>query len=201
VFVAAGTCLPSICLATIEWVHICTQTGGRDLWNMPWGGLGCHDICTKFHKNWFSIQKLIGRGGGGTQTHRENGNHMYLLVLFKNVECRLKMNCFEFMYVAHRLGSVKYSCLQIEWRRLEQLVYYWISKFVIKFLFIFISRDNMWDVYRKFQWHLAVNRARGASVASSCEMHEGRGRYVTEEIERRYKENCEMLEHDWVFVQ
>jgi hypothetical protein len=28
-------------------------TGGRDLWIAHWNGLRCHDIHTKFHKDWF----------------------------------------------------------------------------------------------------------------------------------------------------
>jgi hypothetical protein len=66
VFVAAGMCLTNRCLATTEGIHIQTQglMGGicevrrRDR-------IRCHDIHTKFQKDWFRHSKVYK---GETQT-------------------------------------------------------------------------------------------------------------------------------------
>jgi hypothetical protein len=68
VLVAARTCLPS---CSCQWkegytlsskvrmdTHTDTQTNGRDLWICHWDGLKCHDIHTKFHKDWLRHSKV-----------------------------------------------------------------------------------------------------------------------------------------------
>jgi hypothetical protein len=69
VFIAAGTCLPSRCLATVEDTHTETQTDGRDLWSTPLRMLRCHDIHTESHKDWFRHSKYVA-GRGDSQTAR-----------------------------------------------------------------------------------------------------------------------------------
>jgi hypothetical protein len=48
----------------------------------------CHDMHTKFHKDWSGVQKLMG--GIHIQTHRLEVDFITLLLVFKNKECRLK---------------------------------------------------------------------------------------------------------------
>jgi hypothetical protein len=42
-------------------------------------GLRCHDIHTKFHKEWFRNSKV----DAGTHTHRQQGDLINLLYFFK----------------------------------------------------------------------------------------------------------------------
>jgi hypothetical protein len=65
-------CLPSRCLVTMGNTHIDTQTDGRDSLIGYWDGLRCHDIRTKFRKDWFRHSKVNWVGGGGyTHTHTD----------------------------------------------------------------------------------------------------------------------------------
>jgi hypothetical protein len=41
-------------------------------------GLRCLDICIKFHEDWSSLQKLMGRG----YTYRQKGDLISLLLFF-----------------------------------------------------------------------------------------------------------------------
>jgi hypothetical protein len=59
VFVAAVTFLPSRCLATIRGIHIYTHILMGGIYEVRrWDGLRCHDIHTKFHKDWLSHSKV-----------------------------------------------------------------------------------------------------------------------------------------------
>jgi hypothetical protein len=49
-----------------------------------WDGFMCN---IKFHEDWFRYQKLIRRD---TQTHREDGNRISLLLYSQNKESKLK---------------------------------------------------------------------------------------------------------------
>jgi hypothetical protein len=81
VFVAAGTCIPSSCLATIRGDrHTDTQTGGKDLWSttlkraqVPW--------YTKFRKDWVRHSKAEG-GGGYTDTAERRSHTPTFFFLF-----------------------------------------------------------------------------------------------------------------------
>jgi hypothetical protein len=55
-----------------------------------WNGLWCHHIHAEFNKDWFSHEKVDKRGGG-TQTHREYGDLIDLLLFFENKETMLKI--------------------------------------------------------------------------------------------------------------
>jgi hypothetical protein len=69
VFVAGGSCLPSCCLAVKGGIHFTEplpSKNGRVYEVRRYDGLNCHDIRTKFYKDWSGIQKLIG---ADTQTH------------------------------------------------------------------------------------------------------------------------------------
>jgi hypothetical protein len=62
VFTAAGTCLPSRCLPK-AWIHIETHRLLGGIYEVRrLDGLRCHDIHTKFHKDWFSHSKVITWG-------------------------------------------------------------------------------------------------------------------------------------------
>jgi hypothetical protein len=59
VFVAAVTFLPSRCLTTIGGVYIQTYRLMGGIYEIRrWDGLRCHDINTKFHKDWFTHSKV-----------------------------------------------------------------------------------------------------------------------------------------------
>jgi hypothetical protein len=80
VLVAAGTCLPSRCLATKGGTHIkIHRLMGRICEVHRWDGLRCHDIHTKFHNNW-----LIWRD---SQAHRQHRDRISLFSFF-NKESR-----------------------------------------------------------------------------------------------------------------
>jgi hypothetical protein len=50
-------------------------------------GLRCYEIHTKFHKNWFSHSEVSTRD---SQTHRQHGDNISVLLFFQNKESRLK---------------------------------------------------------------------------------------------------------------
>jgi hypothetical protein len=54
-----------------------------------WGGLRCHDMCTKFHKEWLRHSKV---NKGDTQKHRENGDLINLILFFWNKGSGLKIS-------------------------------------------------------------------------------------------------------------
>jgi hypothetical protein len=56
---------------------------------MPLRWFRCHDIYeyTKFHKDWFSHSKV----DKGTQTHRQHGDRISLLLFLQNKESRIKI--------------------------------------------------------------------------------------------------------------
>jgi hypothetical protein len=86
VFVAAASFLPSRCLATIG-RHTYSHTGSYEGF-MKYAaemGLRCHDINTEFHKDWLRHSKS---DKGETQTHRQQGDLISLLQIFRN-ESRL----------------------------------------------------------------------------------------------------------------
>jgi hypothetical protein len=63
VFVAMGVCLPSHCLATGRGLHIQTHRWIGEIYEVcHWSGLSCHDIRTKFRKDWFRHSKVFGGG-------------------------------------------------------------------------------------------------------------------------------------------
>jgi hypothetical protein len=51
-------------------------------------GLRCHDVYTKFHKDWL-IHSKVNMGGG--EMHRQHGDFISLLLFFQNKESGLKM--------------------------------------------------------------------------------------------------------------
>jgi hypothetical protein len=55
-----------------------------------WDDLRCHDIHTKFHKDWFSHSEVNRRD---SYAHRQQGNLISLLLVFQNKESRLKIEC------------------------------------------------------------------------------------------------------------
>jgi hypothetical protein len=48
-----------------------------------------HDTYTKFHKDWLSHPEV---DRGDTQTNRQHGDHISLVLFFQNMESRLKNN-------------------------------------------------------------------------------------------------------------
>jgi hypothetical protein len=62
VFVAAGTCLPSSCLATKWRIHIQTHRLMGGIYKVRrWDGLRCHDKYAKFHKDWFRHSNILSQ--------------------------------------------------------------------------------------------------------------------------------------------
>jgi hypothetical protein len=59
VFVATGMCIPSRCVATIRGDTQADKLMGRIYEVCYLDGLRCHDIHTKFRKEWLGLQKLI----------------------------------------------------------------------------------------------------------------------------------------------
>jgi hypothetical protein len=92
IFVAAGMCLPSrclarkdgynlpiLCLATIGRTH--TQTHGlmEGIYEVHrWDGIRCHDIYTKGHKDWFRHSEF----NRGRFTDTQNGNNLKPTLVF-----------------------------------------------------------------------------------------------------------------------
>jgi hypothetical protein len=69
VFVAAVMFLLSRCLATIGGIHIQTHKLMRGIYEVSrWDGPRCHDIHTKFHKDWFRHSKVFSGWFTDTQT-------------------------------------------------------------------------------------------------------------------------------------
>jgi hypothetical protein len=93
-FVAAGTSLPSRCLATMGGIRI--QIHGLMGWIYEvrrWDGLRCHVIHTKFHKQWFRHSNVDSGGGGvahTNKTHRQQDDLISLIYFFQNEESRIK---------------------------------------------------------------------------------------------------------------
>jgi hypothetical protein len=57
-----------------------------------WDGLRCHDIHTKFHKDWFRHSKVYM--GGYTDTEVAWWCHRGLRIFFQNKESRLQNSSF-----------------------------------------------------------------------------------------------------------
>jgi hypothetical protein len=77
---------------------------------MNWDGLRCHDIHTKFHRNWLRHSKV--HGGGDSQTHRQQGGPTSLILFFQNKESRLKINliiCGRCWQVYCLLSNINYN--------------------------------------------------------------------------------------------
>jgi hypothetical protein len=69
VFIAAEMCLTSHCLAMTGGIHIqIYRLMGGICEVCSWDGLRCHDVHTKFHKDWFRHSKVIR---GDSQTHKQ----------------------------------------------------------------------------------------------------------------------------------
>jgi hypothetical protein len=87
VFVAMETFLPSISLATAGWIHIQIHRLMGWMYEVcRWNGLRCHDMHTKFRKDWLSQSKIVM---GDTQTHRQHEDREGLLLFFQSKEIRL----------------------------------------------------------------------------------------------------------------
>jgi hypothetical protein len=74
----------------------------------------CHDIHTKFHKDWFRGSKVV-KGRIHIQTHRQLGDLISLLLFFKNKETRLiKMKAIALIRVmfSRALSPYRVSGLQ-----------------------------------------------------------------------------------------
>jgi hypothetical protein len=82
VFVAAGTCLQSHCLATIGWIHSLYRLIRVIYQLRHWYGLRCHDIHTNLHKYWFSHSKF-DRGETRTDTLTRRWYHKPTLTFSK----------------------------------------------------------------------------------------------------------------------
>jgi hypothetical protein len=79
VFVAVVTFLPSHCLAKIVGYTYRHRLMGEIYEVCCWDGLRCHDIHTKFHKDWFSHSEV---DRGDSQTHKQHGDIISLLLFF-----------------------------------------------------------------------------------------------------------------------
>jgi hypothetical protein len=72
-------------------IQICThRLMGGICEGRSWDGLRCHDIHINFHKDWFTLTKVDGKGLD-SQTHRQQGELISLILFFQNKESRLKM--------------------------------------------------------------------------------------------------------------
>jgi hypothetical protein len=60
-----------------------------------WDGLRCHDIHTKFRKDWSTQSKVVTEGYTDIHTHRQQGALMNLLIFFLNKESRPKSKWFK----------------------------------------------------------------------------------------------------------
>jgi hypothetical protein len=79
VFVAMGMCLPSCCLTMKGGLHFTKPLPSDDRMDTHTDTLidgRCHDISTKFHKDWFMHSKVNSRD---SQAHRQHGDHISLL--------------------------------------------------------------------------------------------------------------------------
>jgi hypothetical protein len=83
VFVAAVKFITEILRSNDMGIHM--QTHGL-MEVPPSDGFRCHDIHTEFHKDWFRHSKVDC--GGDTQTHRQNGDLINLLLFFQSEERR-----------------------------------------------------------------------------------------------------------------
>jgi hypothetical protein len=78
-FVAMGTCLPSRCPATTGGIHIKTHRLMGGIYKVrPSDGLKCHDIHTKFHKDWFRHSKF----NRGIHRHTDSMTIAYSYIYF-----------------------------------------------------------------------------------------------------------------------
>jgi hypothetical protein len=88
VYVAAGTCLPSRCLAIKRGIHFTEPLHINDRRDTHtdrlmggiyevgrWDGHSCHDIHVKFYKDWFRHSEV---NRGDTQKHRQDGDGISL---------------------------------------------------------------------------------------------------------------------------
>jgi hypothetical protein len=73
--------LPSLCLATTRGIHIQTH---RLMGVRRWDGLRCHDIHTKFHKDWFRHLKANREEFTDTQTAWRS--HKPTFIFFKRIK-------------------------------------------------------------------------------------------------------------------
>jgi hypothetical protein len=64
----------------------------------------CHDVRTKSHKDWFSHSEV---DKGDTQTHRQHGDCISVVLFFKNKESRLILSrMLKWALVEHRTSSI-----------------------------------------------------------------------------------------------
>jgi hypothetical protein len=88
-----GYNLPSLCIATIGGIHIQTHRLMEGIYELRrWDGLRCLDIHTKFHKDLFSHSKF-NSGDTHTDTHRQQGYFISLLLYFQNKKNGLRTGC------------------------------------------------------------------------------------------------------------
>jgi hypothetical protein len=77
-----------------------------------WDGLRCHDIHTKFHEDWFSHSKV---DEGDTQTHRQHGDLISLLLFFQKKESRLIIRVYIYLWSCCVWLFSKYNYLCLTW--------------------------------------------------------------------------------------
>jgi hypothetical protein len=83
-------------------IHIQTHRLIRGIYEVRrWDGLRCHDIRTKFNKDYFRYLEVER----GIQTHREHGDLISLFLFFQNKESRLKIMKQEVLGRTNRLLS------------------------------------------------------------------------------------------------
>jgi hypothetical protein len=103
VFIAAGTCLlsrclaikgytlSSLCLATVRGINIQSHRLMEGIYEVRrWDRLRCHGIHTEFHKDWFTYSNVNMWGFTYTlihrQTDRQHGDRISLLSFLQNKE-------------------------------------------------------------------------------------------------------------------
>jgi hypothetical protein len=104
VFDPAVTFLPSRCLATYTY----TQIG--DIYEVHRSdGTRCHDIHTKFHKDWFRNSKVDM--GGFTDTQTACWPHKPILLFLKSGKLAKNLNCSQsvFTYMFHMKIGINHN--------------------------------------------------------------------------------------------
>jgi hypothetical protein len=96
-----------ICLRNL-WSRNVGISDDGDLWSTSWDGLRCHDIHTKFHKDWFRHWRAVrGDSHANTRAHRLQGDALNIFLFFQKLGSRsitgfrLKLP-IDAAYIVHR---------------------------------------------------------------------------------------------------
>jgi hypothetical protein len=101
VFVFGGNVLTEALPSNVRAINIETHRQNGGMYEVCRSDrLRCHDIHTKFYIDWFRHSKV---DRWDTQTHRQHGDRISLLLFFQNMESRLKMGAVNVLAQATKL--------------------------------------------------------------------------------------------------